>query len=234
MARVDKIDNSVRKRLERIEGTKRQVGTRDQVVYFLIVCEGTKTEPNYFIELEKDLPKGIVKLVIEGSGLNTLSLVDRAIKIRDASIRNYDRVWAVFDRDDFPEESFNNAIYKALGNGIHCAWSNQAFELWFLLHFQYVNVAMTRDAYKEYLETQVRKVSRNDNYVYAKNSIEMYSILKNFGNQDQAINIKWSNKLLSDYSDERYAKHNPCTLVHLLIEELKNPQSVLKNLSKEI
>ncbi|NOS93910.1 MAG: RloB domain-containing protein [Cyclobacteriaceae bacterium] len=232
MARVEKIDNSIKKRLERSTGAKRQIGTRDQVVYFLIVCEGTKTEPNYFIELEKDLPKGIVKLVIEGSGLNTLSLVDCAIKIRESSIRNYDRVWAVFDRDDFPEDNFNAAIYKALGNGINCAWSNQAFELWFLLHFQYVNVAMNRDKFKEYLEIQVRKASGNDKYIYTKNSFETYSVLKNYGNKDQAI--KWSNKLLSNYSDERYAKHNPCTLVHLLIGELQNPQKVLNDLNKEI
>jgi hypothetical protein len=228
MARVKKIDNGIIKRLERIEGRKRPVDTRDQVVYFLIVCEGTKTEPNYFSELEKELPKGVIKIEIEGLGLNTLSLVDYVIRLRDTSIRKYDRVWVVFDKDDFPEENFNTAIYKALGNNISCAWSNQAFELWFLLHFQYVNVGMNRREYKEFLENQIQKISGNKDYEYAKNSTETYSLLKKYGNQEQAI--KWAQKLLSTHSNEKYATHNPCTLVHILINELLNPREVLKNL----
>lgn len=230
MARVDKIDNSIKKRLERPTGRKRTEDTRDQSVYFLIVCEGTKTEPNYFLQLENDLPKGIVRLEIEGTGLNTLSLINHAIKLRDRSVRKYDRVWVVFDRDNFPEENFNNAIYMALGNGINCAWSNEAFELWFLLHFQYINVGMSRDKYKEFLETEVRSIAGNANYVYQKNSNETYDTLKKHGNMMRAI--KWADRLLSNYTDGRYADHNPCTQVHLLIKELFDPKSVLELLSE--
>ncbi len=231
MARVTKIDNAIKKRLERSEGRKRAVDVREKVAYFLIICEGSKTEPNYFLELEKDLPKGIVKIEIEGSGLNTISLVDHAIKARDTSIRKYDRIWVIFDKDDFPDENFNTAIYKALGNGISCAWSNEAFELWFLLHFQYINVGMGREQYKEFLENEVRKASKNPNYTYTKNSTDTYSVLKQYGNQAQAI--KWASKLLSNYSNEKYATHNPCTLVHIVIDELMNPHKVLQNLHED-
>jgi hypothetical protein len=52
MARIAKIDNAVKKRFERKE-SKRSVETREKRVYFLIICEGEKTEPNYFEGLKK-------------------------------------------------------------------------------------------------------------------------------------------------------------------------------------
>jgi hypothetical protein len=146
MARVAKIDNALKKRFER-EEKKRKVDTRTKLVYFLIVCEGEKTEPNYFEVLEKELQRGTVELKIEGTGRNTIGLVNYAIKLRVESYRKYDRVWAVFDKDDFPDDNFNGAIIKAASNNINCAWTNEAFELWFLLHFQYVNTGMKRDDY---------------------------------------------------------------------------------------
>ncbi len=57
MARVEKIDNAFKKRFAR-EEKARAFETRDKRVYFLIVCEGTKTEPEYFKAIEKELPPG--------------------------------------------------------------------------------------------------------------------------------------------------------------------------------
>jgi len=54
MARKAKVDNSVIKRLARVDKA-RSVGIRDQRKYFLIVCEGEQTEPNYFEGLTTSL-----------------------------------------------------------------------------------------------------------------------------------------------------------------------------------
>jgi hypothetical protein len=229
MARVEKIDNAIKKRFER-EEKKRVVDTRAKLVYFLIVCEGERTEPNYFIELGKQLPRGTVELKIEGTGLNTLGVVDFAIKQRDAANKKYDRVWVVFDKDDFPEENFNNAILKATSNNINCAWTNEAFELWFLLHFQFVNTGIKRDVYKTYLEREVIRKSGDVNYKYLKKDPNTFSVLKNYGNQKQAI--EWAKQLLQKFIDTRHATHNPCTRVHELILELLEPQEVLNKLEK--
>jgi len=230
MARVAKIDNATKKRFER-EEKKRNIETRNKLVYFLIVCEGEKTEPNYFKAFEKELPRGTVELKIDGTGRNTLGLVEYAITQRDRSYRKYDRVWAVFDKDDFPDENFNNAIIKANSNDINCAWTNEAFELWFLLHFQYVNTGMNREDYKAYLEREIKKQSNDANYKYKKNDNNTFSILKSYGNQQQAI--EWAKQLKQTYSDKYYATHNPCTLIYELIEELINPQEVLKRLEQD-
>jgi hypothetical protein len=225
MARIAKIDNVWKKRFERKE-KKRVVEIRTKLVYYLIICEGAKTEPNYFLALEKELPRGTVELRIEGTGRNTIGLVNYAIKQRDIAFRKYDRVWAVFDKDDFPEDNFNGAINKASANDINCAWTNEAFELWFLLHFQFVNTGMNREDYKAYLEREIQKQSGNADYKYLKNDPKTYLILKTHGNLKQAI--EWAKLLKQNHNDQRYATHNPCTLVHELIEELFNPQEVLK------
>jgi len=230
MARVDKVDNSLKKRLERKEN-KRSENTRDKRVYFLIVCEGEKTEPNYFKSFKKELPPGTVKIDLDGTGYNTIRLIEHAISKRDKSGQKYDRVWAVFDRDGFSEEHFNGAIEKASVNKINCAWSNEAFELWFLLHFQYVNNCMERSKYKSYLGREIRKSSGMDNYEYKKNDPQTYHMLKQYGNQKQAM--ERAKKLINNFTCTRYAIHNPCTRVHELIEELLNPQHILKKIREE-
>ncbi|MBX2925626.1 MAG: RloB domain-containing protein [Chitinophagaceae bacterium] len=95
----------------------------------LIVCEGENTEPSYFNQFR--LSSATVKSV--GEGYNTTSLVNRAIQL--ANEKQYDQVWCVFDKDDFDENDFNNAIQIAEGQNFKVAYSNQSFEYWLILHF---------------------------------------------------------------------------------------------------
>lgn len=226
MARVSKLDNSIKKRFARNERA-RSIEFKERRLYFLIICEGEKTEPNYFEGLKKDLPVGtlvIADMTIKGTGKNTESLVDFTIKYRKKSIQKFDRIWAVFDRDSFTEEQFNNAIIRAEANEIKCAWSNEAFELWFLLHFQFVNHGMARQDYQSYLEREIKKASQKE-YTYKKNDINTYSILKEYGDQKQAVT--WAKELKTRFTDRKHAGHNPSTLVYLLIEELFSPEKFI-------
>jgi hypothetical protein len=95
----------------------------------LIVCEGKNTEPSYFKQFR--LSSATIKPI--GEGYNTISLVNRAIKLSQE--KAYNQVWCVFDKDDFPVIDFNNAIVLAQENNFGVAYSNQAFEYWILLHF---------------------------------------------------------------------------------------------------
>ena len=47
--------------------------------YYLIVCEGEKTEPNYFKAFQKHLPPKIQTIKIVGEGKNTINVVESAI-----------------------------------------------------------------------------------------------------------------------------------------------------------
>jgi hypothetical protein len=98
----------------------------------LIVCEGENTEPSYFSRFRLSS----ARIYPVGEGYNTVSLVNRAIALKESFADNYDQVWCVFDKDDYSANDFNQAIAIASANGFGVAYSNQAFEYWLILHFE--------------------------------------------------------------------------------------------------
>jgi RloB-like protein len=234
MARKIKIPNHLQKRLVR-EEKKRKKDIRIKRKYYLIVCEGVQTEPNYFEAFKVQLPKGVLsscQIEIEGSGRNTESLLDETIRLTQKwegeTGRKIDKVWIVFDRDSFEPQQFNNAIQRCkLANPvIGCAWTNEAFELWYLLHLVYFDTAIRRTEYQRMLEEHLSK-KMGKNFEYKKNSKEMFTILNQYGSMDLAIeNAERLEKLWNIRED--YANHKPCTKVHHLINELKKLVSDLK------
>ena len=171
----------------------------------MIVCEGERTEPNYFERFR--VPRDVVALEVRGIGYNTLSLVREAIKLKDEG--DYDQVWCVFDRDSIPAQTFNEALRLANQEGIRVAYSNEAFELWYLLHFDFLNTGIRRAAYIARLTEKIGKR-------YAKNSRDMYDILES----RQQTAIENAKRLLNIYNLCRPAEDNPSTTVHLLVIEL--------------
>ena len=237
MANIIKIDNAILKRHNRVE-KKRKERNKEVRVYFLIVCEGEKTEPNYFKSFKTNVKYFVYTIETLGEGSNTKDLVKRTISARDNSSQLYDSVWAVFDRDSFSPNNFNGAIELAKNNKIKVGWSNEAFELWYLLHFQYRNTSMSRDDYKKTIEDEINSkivaTSKSKNpkkFEYKKNSIEMYSLLEKYGNQKQAI--LWSKKLESNHLCNNYSIHNPCSKIHLLVEELNGNSEELNEQIKQ-
>ncbi len=94
---------------------RRSAGRRPKGRYYLIVCEGTKTEPNYFNSMRLHLSGGEgSKVVVVGAQDNTLRLVERARE--EVAARNksdnppFYHVWLVFDKDSFPDDDFDNTI----------------------------------------------------------------------------------------------------------------------------
>ena len=66
---------------------------------------------------------------------------------------DYDQVWCVFDRDSWTEEDFNKAIKNAKAQGFGVAYSNEAFELWYILHFEFLNTGIPRTKYLQKLNS---------------------------------------------------------------------------------
>lgn len=182
---------------------------------FLIVCEGEKTEPLYFKKFR------VTSLVVDvkGTGFNTIGLVKKAISLRNeadtekvekgAGKPTYDQVWCVFDRDSFPVEYFNEAFQKAKNNGIKIAYSNEAFELWYLLHFHYFNTAITRQDY-------INILSEKLGHKYYKNSETIFDELVD----KQIFAINNAKRLIEEYPLQQLHLNNPSTTVHLLVEQL--------------
>ena len=235
MARTLKIDNVLKKRFAKKEQKGKKEGVKDLRVYFLIVCEGEKTEPNYFKSFPQKVGTTVYDLTFDGGGISTTKVVEKAIELRNKSIQKYDRVWAVFDRDSFKPNLFNGAIAKAMANDIGCAWSNEAFELWYLLHFYNRVTAMHRDEYKRAIERAINekivissKSKKQEIFKYKKNATDMYATLIKYGHQEQAIH--WSKELTKQHVGSNFASHNPCTTVYQLVEELIGKSEELNNL----
>ncbi len=200
----------------------------------LVVCEGEKTEPNYFKAFKTINNESFVYTVdAVGFGTNTIDVVKTAIKLQDEALVPFDAVWAVFDKDSFPADRFNAAIQLGQDKGIYVAWSNEAFELWYLLHFHYRNTPMSRDEYKKAISDAVNKSGQwkdKKPYVYAKNDKSNYAIMTQYGSLDNAIAN--SKKLNENFTNRRdFHTHNPCTTVHNLILQLLNKD---QNLIKEV
>ena len=181
----------------------RPVGTRPVRQRFLIVCEGEKTEPGYFREFR--VPGLVVD--VHGIGANTDSLVREAMTLREEG--EYDQVWCVFDHDSFPAEHFRRAIELAAAEGIYVAYSNEAFELWYFLHFAYLDTALGRADY-------IVRLSQLLGERYRKSSPGMYTKL--LPRQPDAI--RNARRLLEQYQPANPERDNPSTTVHLLVEEL--------------
>ena len=192
--------------------SKRRVAIKEEKQYFLIVCEGTKTEPNYFKSFP--VPKNVV-ISVFGTAKNTIGVVEEAIELKEND--DYDQVWCVFDRDSFPKQNFNQAIEKAKRENIKVAYSNEAFEIWYLLHFDYRDTKMSRTDYKKALTNKMRQAKLLDSKgKYEKNDSGMYRKLKN----RQTSAIKNAERLLDGYHPANPEKDNPSTTVHLLVEQL--------------
>lgn len=202
---------------------KRKINTRNSRVSFLIVCEGERTEPNYFNALINNRSSDVREVKIEGEGRGTVSLIKQTISIRDKMDQEFDRVWAVFDKDSFLD--FNDAIKLAKKNNILCAWSNESFELWYYLHFQHLESGVSRSQYIGMIEREIQKLTGNKDYKYKKKEPKTFSLLQEFGSEQMAI--KRAERLRRFFSDKNYAAHKPCTTVDLLVAELNEPETLL-------
>jgi RloB-like protein len=178
---------------------------------YLIVCEGEKTEPNYFLKFP--IQKTSV-VDVRGIGANTASLVRKAIELRtqaNADDVEYDQVWCVFDRDSFSAKNFNEALDIANKNNIEIAYSNEAFELWYVLHFQYLDTGISRKDYKSLLTKLL-------GHKYSKKSETIYDEL--LSRQNTAI--KNGKKLYSQYKPKNPEKDKPSTTIFVLVEKLNS------------
>ncbi len=182
---------------------QRRVDIREPLQRILIICEGKKTEPVYFESFR--VPS--VRIKVLGLGRDPLTLVKQAKQLSGKD--EYDQVWCVFDRDDVPVERFNQAIDLARRHKIRVAYSNQAFELWYLLHFHYCDVAQTR---RDYIERLGRELERP----YQKNDRSLYQELLS----RQPAAIRHAERLLAQYNPANPAVDDPSTTVHKLVQEL--------------
>ena len=143
---------------------------------------------------------------IQRVGKDTKSVVEKAKELK----KGFDETWVVFDKDDFEDCTFDNSIQSARCSKIKVAYSNECFELWYILHFEFLNTAIPRTDY-------FSKLGKLMGCEYTKTSDFMYERL----NERMENAIANARRLMEVYGSSSHpSKENPSTTVHLLVEEL--------------
>ncbi len=217
---LDKLRNAKKRKRSEEPSLERPKPQKKEKERILIVCEGVNTEPSYFNKYK--LSTAIVKSI--GEGHNTISLVDRTKQLSDED--EYDQVWCVFDKDDFPNENFNNAIFKAEGMGFKVAYSNQAFEYWLILHFEdHQGGSMHRNQYCKKLNQYLKTFGISYDCDSKEISEEIFDVLiSRIEDKDktrQEIAIERAERNQKNFDNRNPAKEESSTKVHELVKEIK-------------
>jgi hypothetical protein len=227
----------------------------DSLPTFIIFCEDEVCEPIYFkffetskikvnpIRNQKSKMDNVVNALCHCKENDLFEKTEDKL----CACKDGNQVWCVFDRDFEEMEHkqlkgnvlFDESIKTAESNGIKLAWSNDAFELWILLHFETIdNEDQEYKKRKKYYNrlseifkdlpnpnNDLAKVLKYTDYSYKQNlksennfrNIVRAEIVKNTNNA-----IERAKALESKFPQSGISEHekSPCTLVHNLVEEL--------------
>ena len=195
---------------------------KSKLEYHLIICEGTKTEPNYFKSMKEKITKqnrNRLAIEIKGKGKGTTNLLQYAIKKVQKSPNYISNVWLIYDKDDFTDKSFNEVQEKCIEINkqeetiYNPIWSNESIETWILLHFIKFDIPISRNncikkINQNFAQRNLGKYKKNDEDLYDKLSPYLSTAIQNA----KWLDSKSENKLPSEM--------NPCTRVYKLVELL--------------
>lgn len=187
----------------------------------LIICEGEKSEPNY-LEWLKFEWRVQAEIEIIGKCGDPLHVVERAVKEKQnrRGIEKPDLIFAVFDKDDFPMARIENAYKIAKKHSINIVFSNESFELWYLLHFDYIEAALDRNSVCDKIGARIgRKYDKNDDKIFTEISKMICKAVKN------AFKLERLNGT---------SRENPYTSMHRLIIEFASSSTMPPDIEKII
>lgn len=188
----------------------------------LIVSEGKRTEPLYFGEIKRRINEIYhgerVMVEIRGAGTDTLSLFEYARRCVEGSVMGYSHVWVVYDKDDFPDDRFDAVVSccKNASNDVvsyHPVWSNEAFELWYILHFEYLQADIPRRDYESKITDHPSRLGLGK---YFKNRDDMFGCLEPYL-QDA---ISSAERLEIENRGKKPSQSRPGTTVHHVLKHL--------------
>jgi len=208
------------RRPRRATDLKRRKPLRAPFDRILIVCEGSKTEPNYFNEMTQQLRLSTNVLITGDCGSDPRSVVRAAID-QFNSDRSLDYVYCVFDRD--AHVGYDEALVqvhdkrlrrvisgKSAGNAKFSAVpSVPCFEYWVLLHFEFTTAHMAR-----FSDVLPRLKVHSPLSSYDKGQGGLYAILES----KQTTALEHAKR--ADHAAASVGTDNPTTKLPMLVEHL--------------
>ena len=104
----------------------------------------------------------------------------------------------------------DNAIQKCSALRYNAVVSNQCFEVWFLLHYNFFDSALHRNEIFKHISVKIDK-----NYTKNK-TMDMYTLLKN----QIKTALRNAVRLENSYTETSIANRNPYTMAHTLVNRL--------------
>lgn len=217
-------DNQAKHR-QQARNLKRRSAQRAPFERVLIVCEGEKTEPHYINEIRCALRLATANVQVGPSALGTqpLQVVEYAETLfrkgdhpKVIKPRAFDRVIAVFDRDD--HDGYHQALDKAEAlNGklkndadervpFQAIASVPCFELWLLLHFEDIHAPIHRNEVYERLKVHLPGYNKGQGGHWLKTKDHLEVAIKRAQTRAAATNA--------------HSGHEPYTAMHNLVLQL--------------
>jgi hypothetical protein len=142
---------------------RRKQEVRESYDVVLIVCEGKKTEPEYFEGLKRAYRlSGANIKVVPGDGNDPVSIVKYALETYRKADRIFDRVFCVFDRDGHVnyQQALDLVANSPLGRKekLVAITSVPCFEIWVLLHFDFSTAPFMKTGNKSACDNVIDKV----------------------------------------------------------------------------
>lgn len=243
----DKLHNR-RKQALKEKNFKAKQKNKVKVPDIIISCEDSVSAPAYLNKIVENLIKE--RKITQDSfvivdhkvlkGTNPKKVLERLKAYEDKNGKTYKDFqykWIVIDRDiervnggGHSAEDFNATLSSAKNKksnlNIEVAYANDAFELWYLLHFDYICTPILRDELNKKL---IEKLQDKNQYKFSKlnkDNIKQENYTKHIYEELLELQedaIKNAQKLLESYgNDHNPEKDNPSTTIHLLIEVLNS------------
>lgn len=223
------------------EALKRKKESRRKVPDIIMACEDSDSAPTYFkMIVQKLLDDKLITpdsfVIATPKHTNPSGVLEDLKKHKTPSGKTYKdfmHKWIVIDRDiqrvnggGHSKEDFNLALQQAKKEKVEVAYSNDAFELWYLLHFDYIPTALLRDEINKRLIKKLKEKNPHKFVKLNKENIKEVNFTKLIFDELaplQEIALRNAQNLLDSYGvDYNPENNNPSTTVHKLVEILSN------------
>lgn len=203
---------------KKIQKTKRNPPRRSGNPRILILCEGEKTEPNYFKNF-KEARRLTNVVVLPPRQVGPAGLLKR-VREELGHDSDWDEIYCVLDHDGRDREiaTFESQL-TALNNQtdscrIAMVLSNPCFEFWLLLHFEFTNRPFSAGVRRVACENVIRKLKRHLPK-YQKNDAGIFERCR------EHVDTALENSMTLQQAESHSAKHSaPHTDVGQLIKRL--------------
>lgn len=210
-----------KKKAKKAQDLERKKSKRESYDRVLIVCEGEKTEPNYFKELITFYKLNTANVAVDkSSGSSPISVFRRANELYENEIMKsipFDKVYCVFDKDSHEtyQEALDAISRKSPKNIFYACTSVPCFEFWLLLHYGYRNAPFHKTGRKSIGDKVVDELKKHiPNYEKGMNNV--FLTLETSLNDAIGYSKAIQKHALSTGTD------NPSTQIHDLILYLRN------------